>query len=600
MPPAQTQHPADGRLAEFAQGRLEGAEFAAIESHLGACDACCERIARQPENTLLALARQAVTIGMLAPEPGQSLDGELPAPLANHPRYRLLEQIGAGGMGTVYKAEHRLMNRLVAVKMIHPRLLAHPQAVERFEREVRVAAKLAHPNIVVSHDAERADDRHFLVMEFVEGESLAEWVGKRGPVSVRQACEWMQQAALGLQHAHEQGMAHRDIKPHNLMVAKDGQIKILDFGLSRLVDDQPLPPSAGLPNGKLPASATRSDMVLGTPDYIAPEQIGGSRTADIRADIYSLGCTFYFALTGRAPFADRSLADKFVAHQKSPLPLISASRSDSPRRLDEIVARMTAKRPADRYARPADVAADLAALLAAPQQIAPVAAGVAHPLMGRKRPGFVWRSRWGALALACAAAAVLAIFALLSGLFTPAATVAPRLLVMLPSTELWFPDYSELVDAAAGGNARLTFASIADRPSELLHTSPPGIAVPDVRLGPEVRAADYDAIVFIGYGSREFLPGGAAGDDAKRLLNEFQMQKKIVASLCAGQRILAQLGALRGKRVAPCESVRPDEIKVEGGVRTDSQVVSDGLVITAASPQDAREFVQAIRKSLSP
>ncbi len=160
---------------------------------------------------------------------------DLPNALLQHPRYAVYEKIGQGGMGAVYRAEHRIMQRTVALKVVHPRLLTNSQAVERFEREVRLAAKLSHPNIVVAYDADQASSLHFLVMEYVQGKTLDRWIAEQGPVDFRRALDWTRQAALGLQHAHQMGMAHRDIKPHNLILTEEGKLRILDFGLSRLV-----------------------------------------------------------------------------------------------------------------------------------------------------------------------------------------------------------------------------------------------------------------------------------------------------------------------------------------------------------------------------
>lgn len=613
MNATQQQHPSPERLLDFAHGHLRGQAFDEIEQHLHTCDACCQWMAQQPDNTLLALARDVATLSLRTSRvPPDLAPGEIPAALKNHPRYRVIEPIGIGGMGSVYRAEHRLMHRTVALKIVHPWLLSNAQAVDRFEREVRVAAQLSHPNIVVSYDADQAENLHFLVMEFVVGETLSERVARQGPATVEQACDWTRQAAAGLQHAHERGMAHRDIKPQNLMIASDGQLKILDFGLSRLVSDHSPPVQEG---GRVAGlSPTHSGMILGTPDYIAPEQIADSRTADIRSDIYSLGCTLYFLLAGRPPFVEDSVVATLHAHEKSPIPRLDQIRGDVPVELHSILARMTAKRPADRYATPDEVehallpftsraGTDVSAPPLPTPPPPPVAAALPspkrptqpRPIAARKSP------RW-LIGIGGAVAVLLllvgAAWSYLSPLF---ATHPPaRMLVMLPSQGLWFPDYQQLAKAADGTTTELVFASAASRPSELVMSSPPGIAVPDVKLGPGVRAEDYDAIIFIGYDTGEFLPGGAAGADAARLINEFQLQKKVVASLCAGQRVLAQHGALRGKQVAPCASVKLDEITYEGGTLTDRAVVADGLVVTASDAKDAPQFLQAIKKTRRP
>jgi WD40 repeat protein len=274
---------------------------------------------------------------------------EVPAALVGHPRYRVVQLLGAGGMGAVYKAEHRLMERPVALKVINPNLVDEPAAVERFRREVRTAARLAHPNIVTALDAEQAGNTHFLVMEYVEGTDLAEVVRRKGPLPVAHACAYVRQAALGLQHAYERGMVHRDIKPHNLLLTRQGQVKILDFGLARFARE------AG------PATPlTAVNSMMGTPDYVAPEQANDARSADIRADIYSLGCTLYHLLTGRPPFGHLPLMGKLVAHvQEQPRP-VTELRPEVPAEVAAVLERMLAKDPARRYPTPAAVAQALA------------------------------------------------------------------------------------------------------------------------------------------------------------------------------------------------------------------------------------------------
>src|SRR5262249_37677120 len=193
----------------------------------------------------------------------------LPPELARHERYRVVRFIGAGGMGAVYEAEHRVMQRLVALKVIKRAYMANAAALERFRREVRAAARLSHPNIVTTYDAEDAGETHFLVMEYVEGTDLGRLVQERGPLPVDRACEYVRQAALGLEYAFEQGMVHRDLKPHNLMLTPDGRVKILDFGLACFASE-----------AASAAGVTGTGLVLGTVDYIAPEQADNAHQAD--------------------------------------------------------------------------------------------------------------------------------------------------------------------------------------------------------------------------------------------------------------------------------------------------------------------------------
>jgi serine/threonine protein kinase len=275
-------------------------------------------------------------------QPAPSPEG--PPELANHPRYRIKRLLGKGGMGAVYEAEHCVMKRLVALKVIAANLVTDPSAGVRFRREVQVAAQLNHANIVTAHDADEANGCYFLVMELVDGVNLDRLVKRKGPLALPFACDYVRQVALGLQHAHEKGMVHRDIKPHNLMLTRKGQVKILDFGLARFVSEN------------TSTSAVTGCGLMGTPDFIAPEQAEDAHGADIRADVYSLGCTLYFLLTGRTPFPEGSILSKVLAHaQREPIPL-SDFRADLPVDLIAIISRMMAKSPDDRFQTPSEVA----------------------------------------------------------------------------------------------------------------------------------------------------------------------------------------------------------------------------------------------------
>jgi serine/threonine protein kinase len=353
MTAPHANHPTPADLAAFAVGKLRDADAAAVAAHLESCPDCRRAAASAPGDSFVARVHNA-----RPPQPAggtrvpggaaRSVAGppsDLPPELANHPRYRVLRELGRGGMGVVYQARQTVMNRQVVIKVISQALLAHPDAVERFRREVQAAAKLAHPNIVTAHDAEQVGDLHMLVMEFVPGQSLAEVLHKKGPLPVREACHYVRQAALGLQHAFERSMVHRDIKPHNLMLTPTGQVKILDFGLAKVASE------CGAGKG-----LTSTGAYMGTPEYSAPEQATDARTADIRADLYSLGCTLYCLLAGRPPFQEDTAIKTIMAHlEKAPRPLPEV-RPDVPEGLWAVAARLLAKDPARRYQQPAEVA----------------------------------------------------------------------------------------------------------------------------------------------------------------------------------------------------------------------------------------------------
>jgi serine/threonine protein kinase len=357
-------HPSSEQLAAFKEGRLSKAAVVALQAHLEMCAACRERVETtivltgRPPDTDSRNLQEAATVAPGVPAPAEPV--RVPAALAEHPRYRIQELLGTGGMGSVYKAEHRMMERLVALKVISPSLIANPDAVQRFHLEVKAAARLSHPNIVTAFDADQAGHLHFLVMEFVEGLSLAQVIEKRGPLPIAHACEYIRQTALGLQHAFEQGMVHRDIKPQNLMLTPKGRVKILDFGLARFASETS---KAGLTRDTVSAPNSRLTLagsIVGTPDYIAPEQVTDAHTADIRADIYSLGCTFYDLLTGRPPFPEGNTLQKMMAHiEESPCP-VRTLRQEVSLELVCVLGRMMAKDPAERYQTPGEVARALA------------------------------------------------------------------------------------------------------------------------------------------------------------------------------------------------------------------------------------------------
>lgn len=318
--------------------------------------------------------------------------------------YVLLERVGEGGMGQVYRARQKLLNRIVALKVIRKECLSNPKVTLRFLREIRAAGQLSHPHIVRAYDADQVDGTYYIAMEFIDGVDLAKMVKDNGPLPVRQACEYIRQAALGLQHAFERDMVHRDIKPANILVTKavssdrrrssgavlrpfellakhpsSGMIKRLDpalhypFGIVKILD-MGLARSTSVYTNDIATNLTQVGCVMGTPEFIAPEQARDSHTSDIRADLYSLGCTLYFLLTGQPPFPDGTLTEKLLQHQFNEADPVDVVRSAAlveraapvavtpdrvPAAVDALLRKLLAKDPDERFQTPNELAAEL-------------------------------------------------------------------------------------------------------------------------------------------------------------------------------------------------------------------------------------------------
>lgn len=268
-------------------------------------------------------------------------------------KYKLLGQIGKGGMSSVYLAEHVMMRRKVAIKVLPQSRVKDSSYLERFQLEARAVARLDDPNIVRAFDIDNDGNIHYIVMEYVKGQDLHQVVAEHGALDYETAADYVAQAANGLQHAHEMGLIHRDIKPANCLLDKHQTVKILDMGLAKLANDE-----------ETSLTLANEENVLGTADYLAPEQALNSHEADVRSDVYSLGCTLYFLLVGRPPFPEGTISERLLKHQvEEPEPILNF-RPDAPLSLLEICAKMMAKKAIDRYQTAGDVAAKLTEWLA--------------------------------------------------------------------------------------------------------------------------------------------------------------------------------------------------------------------------------------------
>lgn len=269
--------------------------------------------------------------------------------------YVILDELGQGGMGTVFRARHRSMERVVALKILVPELSQRPNALARFQREMKATSRLEHPNLIVVHDAGESDGTYYLVMEYIEGTDLKTLVDQTGPLPEDRAIFCIAEAARGLEYAHAQGVIHRDVNPSNILLDSSGTTKILDMGIARVQsaeEDQ--------------AQLTAIGQILGTLDYMSPEQAVDARKADTRADIYSLGITLWYVLTGQVPYPGDTMMGRLVAHRTSPIPSLQDACPELSSEVDQVFRRMVAKTPEDRYQTMTDVIVDLERILKDP------------------------------------------------------------------------------------------------------------------------------------------------------------------------------------------------------------------------------------------
>ncbi len=308
-----------------------------------------------------ALAKELIRLGKLTPYQAKAVYQGKGANLVLG-NYVVMDKLGQGGMGMVLKACHRRMDRIVALKVLFSRVVKTPGAIERFHREVKAAARLTHPNIVTAYDADEVNQTHFLVMEFVEGADLAQLVAQKGPLPPAEAADCVMQAAKGLAYAHSQGVIHRDIKPANLLLDRHGVVRILDLGMARL-------------DATGDADLTESGQIMGTVNYMAPEQSLNTKNTDARSDIYSLGMTLWFLLTGRPAYEGSTLVETLIAHRERPIPSLRAVRPDVSPGLEAIFTRMVAKSPDGRFANMTELIAALETC-AAPSGPPPIDPGV--------------------------------------------------------------------------------------------------------------------------------------------------------------------------------------------------------------------------------
>lgn len=366
--------PSPKTILQYTEGRLETAEATALKQHLDSCSECsrlvqvsvagqlgvrspgtADTVAIDDEANRRVDASFQVGSDLTTPDAWTTRRKQKDAPVfaeGQHlGKYEILKLLGKGGMGQVFLARHTKLDRTVAIKTLTQAHLALPESLERFEREMKAVARLDHPNIVRAYDADETDGVHYFVMEYLEGNCVAQILKTSEPMPVARACELAQQVAVGLSHIHQHNLIHRDIKPANLIVTPDGTVKILDLGLALLND-----------NTLRMSDLTTSGLVIGTPDFMACEQLEDMRSVDIRADIYSLGATLYALLAGHGPFAGNSYQStlkKIAAMATEVAAPITNHRTDIPSGLEVVIDKMLQREADDRYQSPDEVVAAL-------------------------------------------------------------------------------------------------------------------------------------------------------------------------------------------------------------------------------------------------
>ncbi|MDZ4848607.1 MAG: protein kinase [Pirellulaceae bacterium] len=364
-------------IVAFAENRLSPEHRLQVNTHLKSCVHCqfrLDEIRAEASMQVEAIPDEVIKAWIVPEKSPKSIDvpfekvtqptkraastliqTEIPTELTNNASYNVIRELARGGVGVLYLVEHRITGRQEALKVINPTLAGRADVRERFIREIQAAAKLNHPNIVRTLSAMQEGSLLGMVMEFVPGLTLKQYVRKWGPLGWKQAIDFAIQAAQGLNHAYEQGVIHRDIKPSNLIVSEDGnqkQVRILDFGLVRSISDV-----------EKMSDMTVDGRILGTLNFMAPEQALNASKADIRSDIYGLGCTLYFLLTGSSPYDEESAIATLNAHQNAPIPDLSECRSDLPVAVQIVFDRMMAKKSIERYQTPMQLINDLESLL---------------------------------------------------------------------------------------------------------------------------------------------------------------------------------------------------------------------------------------------
>ncbi len=574
-------HPNHQQLTEFLLGKLDEEVSSKIEQHIQDCETCWNVLGTVADDGLVALAKQSELVPDHEVEDLPAIDGSefdrIAREIGDNFQYQLIEKIGSGGMGDVYRAEHRIMGRTVAIKLLRKPLIGNRLAVQRFRNEVKSAARLFHPNIVAAFDAESVDDTHFLVTEFVDGENLAEKVRRGGPLPLGMAYDAIRQAAVGLQHAAAQSMMHRDIKPQNLILDREGQVKVLDFGLAKFVHE------STLENPELTGGLTAAHTTLGTPDFVAPEQANDSRGADFRSDIYSLGCTFYFLVTGKVPFPNCSPLEKISSHLLKEVPDLP---SRFPAAANALLRKMVAKDPNERFQTYSELIGAIDPMVSdraitkknlAQLRKAPVTRRQSL-LVGVATIALLF-SAWTIWSNWDSSNSFMAIFS---------RTLPKKVLYVIPSIA-YLPDYSESYPEFEQLGASVVTA--ADEKWVELNDdeNDSGSFEVDMTFA-EVDPHEFGAVIFIGGDTLPLILEDRSGQEVLRMIRVIRKNGGVVGGICGGNNVLAGHGLLDGRRYAnfPLENEPANATVVDKGV------VADQNIVTTPSADHAKSFAESV------
>ncbi|MEM7784447.1 MAG: protein kinase [Planctomycetota bacterium] len=641
-------HPNEDELSDFVNGKLAPAESARIENHILNCQSCVTRLESLASDTLSDCVRASKTEfdRWQSTSPDQA---DIPEELRQHPRYEFLNKIGSGGMGDVFEGRHRSMNRSVAIKILKSHLFRNERAVARFQNEVNVAARLHHPNIVLSYDAEVNNGQGLLVMELVHGRPLSEIVKLR-QLSIGEACYFAHEIAAGLSHAHAQGMIHRDVKPQNVLVNPDGAVKITDFGLAKISMEDPERDHHCL---------TLQGETFGTPDYISPEQIRNSSDVDQTSDIYSLGCTLYYLLTGRPPFIEPSVGEKLAGHLEKEPDSITQLRPDIPSPLANLVQAMMSKLPLNRPPNLNPVIEELHSFSQMPElapffserpvlvsdsempnagttdhKIEPVNGqtdlslqSAGHPVQSQTHSQTSVerksaRSQNRRMALWVMLVVAVGLVGGSIGIFNLLNLEQPkgRLAIVLPRTNLVEQELYRLQNAIARHQDKLEVEWISDTEGEIAF----GLTRPEIETEPisiyktldKAEPNQYDAVLFIGsydqkaehpYQTIPFANDQHANRIAKRFVKKLLDHGGLAIGLCGGITVLGKAGFLDGKRAANTRFMKNsmrEQSKaltwIPSKVTRDSQcvVVRDGQIVTAGNNRNVDEIFDILMSQL--